>query len=64
MKGVYTIAIAGVSGAGKSVLVNKVAEMLEDSTILHFDDYKQDYNLLTKVLQSLQERTPNRYIIV
>jgi len=64
MKGIYTIAIAGISGAGKSVTVNRVAEKLEDATVLHFDDFKQDYNLLTKTLQSLQERTPNRYIVV
>jgi uridine kinase len=48
MKGIYTIAIAGISGAGKSVAVNGVAEKLEDSTILHFNDFRQDYNLLTK----------------
>lgn len=64
MKGVCTIAIAGISGAGKSVLVNKVAEKLEDATILQFDVFKQDYNLLTKALKSLQVRIPNGYIVV
>ena len=33
------IAISGTSGAGKTTLVQKVAERLGDAVTLHFDDY-------------------------
>jgi len=36
----FVVAIAGVSGAGKTTLVRRVAELLGDAAALHFDDYR------------------------
>lgn len=36
----FVIAISGVSGAGKTALVSKVADFLGDAVVLHFDDYR------------------------
>jgi len=37
----YVIAIAGASGAGKTTLVRKVAECLDDAVPFFFDDYER-----------------------
>ena len=34
------IAISSISGGGKSVVVKKLAEMLDDAIAIHFDDYE------------------------
>jgi uridine kinase len=36
----FVIAISGISGAGKTVLARRVADILGDAVTLHFDDYK------------------------
>lgn len=36
----FVIAISGAAGAGKTTLVRRVAELLDDAVALHFDDYK------------------------
>src|SRR5262245_62134529 len=36
----FVIVIGGTSGAGKSSLVRRTAELLGDAVTLHFDDYK------------------------
>ncbi len=36
----FVIAISGVSGAGKTTLVKRVAALLDDAAALHFDDYQ------------------------
>jgi hypothetical protein len=41
------IAISGASGAGKSTLVHKVAGLLGDAVVLHFDDYEPVANYPT-----------------
>jgi hypothetical protein len=33
------IAIAGISGAGKSTVIGKLIELLDDATVISFDDY-------------------------
>jgi len=40
MKKPFVIAISSISGGGKSVVVNKLAEKLTDSCAIHFDDYE------------------------
>jgi uridine kinase len=40
MKKPIVIAISSISGGGKSVVVKKLAEMLENSIAIHFDDYE------------------------
>ncbi|MFI4974471.1 MAG: hypothetical protein ACHP84_08035 [Caulobacterales bacterium] len=37
---IYTIAISGTSGAGKTSLARAVAELLDAAAVLHFDDYE------------------------
>jgi uridine kinase len=39
----FVLAISGTSGAGKSSLVRKTAELLEDAVTFHFDDYASHY---------------------
>ncbi|MBI1881083.1 MAG: hypothetical protein HYR94_23130, partial [Chloroflexi bacterium] len=40
MMQINVIAISGAAGAGKTTLVRKVADLLGDATVLHFDDYQ------------------------
>lgn len=35
----YVIAVSGSSGAGKTSIVQRTAELLGNATVLHFDDY-------------------------
>lgn len=60
-KNCFTIAIAGASGAGKSLLVNKISEMLEDSVEIHYDDYRPNYVDLTRDLETLRRGQPIKY---
>ncbi len=48
------IAIAGASGSGKSTLVRALAQRLENTETMYFDDYRPNYQNLTKDLQNLQ----------
>jgi len=48
------IAIAGASGSGKSTLVRALAERIENTETMYFDDYRQNYGNLTKDLQNLR----------
>ena len=64
MNEVHTIAIAGISGAGKSVQVKKIAELLENSTTLFFDEFKKNYNELTNTLKKLRNQSQHQHIIV
>jgi len=57
----FTVAIAGASGAGKSLLSNKISEMLEDSVEIHYDDYRPDYANLTRDLETLRRGQPIKY---
>ena len=57
----FTIAIAGASGAGKSLLVNKVFEILEDSVEIYYDDYRPDYANLTGDVESLRRGQSIKY---
>lgn len=36
----FVIAISGISGAGKTALVKKTAQLLGDAATIHFDDYQ------------------------
>ena len=60
-KNCFTIAIAGASGAGKSLLVNKISEMLEDSVEIYYDDYRPNYENLTRDLETLLRGQPIKY---
>lgn len=60
-KDCFTIAIAGASGAGKSLLVSKISEMLEDSVEIHYDDYRPNYVSLTGDLETLRRGQPIKY---
>ena len=48
------IAIAGASGSGKSTLVRALAQKLKNTETMYFDDYRPNYENLTKDLQNLQ----------
>lgn len=48
------IAIAGASGSGKSTLVRAFAQRLKNTETMYFDDYRPNYENLTKDLQNLQ----------
>ena len=48
------IAIAGASGSGKSTLVRALAQRIENTETMYFDDYRQNYGNLTKDLQNLR----------
>lgn len=48
------IAIAGASGSGKSTLVRALAQRLKNTETMYFDDYRPNYENLTKDLQSLR----------
>ena len=48
------IAIAGGSGAGKTDLVNKLNQEMEDSSRLLYDHYKPDYGRLIRDLKLLK----------
>ncbi|NHK32902.1 MAG: hypothetical protein FK730_16260 [Asgard group archaeon] len=52
--GIIILGIAGPSGSGKSTLVRKVAELLEDSETMFYDDYEPNYDKLTKDLGELR----------
>jgi uridine kinase len=40
MKKPFVIAISSISGGGKSVVVKKLVEMMDDAVAIHFDDYE------------------------
>jgi len=73
---IIVIGIAGASGSGKTTLVKNIADTLEESMALYFDDYKSDYNQLTEDLARLRKgkaithpitnniMKPKKYIIV
>jgi len=48
------IAVAGASGSGKSTLVRALAERIENTETMYFDDYRPNYGNLTKDLQNLR----------
>jgi len=60
-KNCFTVAIAGASGAGKSLLANKISEMLEDSVEIYYDDYRPNYVNLTRDLETLRRGQPIKY---
>lgn len=43
----FVVAVSGVSGAGKTTLVKRVAALLDDGIALHFDDYQPVTNYPT-----------------
>ena len=49
------IAIAGASGSGKSTLVRNIADRLENSETMYFDDYRPQYENLTEDLGNLRK---------
>jgi uridine kinase len=49
------LGIAGPSGSGKSTLVRKTAGLLEDSEMMFYDDYRPNYDQLTKDLEDLRK---------
>lgn len=38
----YVVAISGTSGAGKTTIVDKLIDVLDDVAVLRFDDYESD----------------------
>lgn len=53
----FVIVISGAAGAGKTTLVRKVADLLDDAAVLHFDDYKSvaNYPKLSEMSQWIAE---------
>jgi uridine kinase len=59
----YVVAIGGISGAGKTVVVERVAEMLGDAVTFYYDNYPHDtpsdsYKWLKEGLNLNLIRTP------
>ena len=50
----FVIAVSGVSGAGKTSLVNRLNQEIEDSSRLLYDHYKPNYDKLIKDLKMLK----------
>jgi uridine kinase len=51
---VIILGIAGPSGSGKSTLVRNIAELLEISDTMFYDDYEPNYDKLTRDLEELR----------
>jgi len=51
----FVIVVAGATGSGKTSLVNKIAELLENSTIMYYDNYSH----LMLTIETNDERLNN-----
>jgi uridine kinase len=51
----FVIAISGAAGAGKTALVRKVANLLDDAVALYFDDYKFVANYPTDIAKWIEQ---------
>ncbi len=55
------LAIAGASGSGKSTIVRNVAALFKNAKMMFYDDYRPNYDKLTKDLEELHNGHTIKY---
>ena len=58
------LAVSGISGAGKTATVRFLHKLLQNSAIVLYDDYQNNYDNFLLEIKSLSEKNQVQYIII